>query len=139
MDKEKLITITIGLIVGAILASAYFLGNKFLPKSLTTPSQKTQQISNTQNKTSPVSLLSFDKPEDNSSTTTSPITVSGSAPANATILIYANADEKIATADASGKFSVPLKLEEGENEISLTTWSPQMQTLKHNVTLEISQ
>ncbi len=143
MDKEKIVTITIGLFVGAALASLYFFGGKLLSKI---PSKGTHLIT-TSAKPSPASPkitpagISISTPEDNASTTVNPIPLTGQTSPNTPVVLYANADEKIATSDASGKFTANIKLEEGENEVTATiidiTGKPI--TVKRNITLEISQ
>lgn len=142
MDRDKIITIVIGLFVGAVLAGLYFFGAKLLPKSLPEapiihPGQK---VSPSPQPPAPLATsLTISQPEDNSSTTNNSVAVSGKALANTPVIIYANADEKIATSDGSGSFTAQIKLEPGENEITVTQIDVQGKiiTAKRNVTLEI--
>jgi len=141
MDKEKIITIVLGLEIGVLATGGYLLATNYLPKPakvqpqnpVVAPAPEVSGIENIQ--------LSLETPEDKSSTTSATILVSGNAVAKAAIIIFANADEKIASADADGKFSEKIKLEEGENEISVTAFLNKIasQTIHRNVTLEISQ
>lgn len=139
MDKEKLITIAIGLAVGIAIAASYFIAVKFLPR-LTSPNTAKVTYNPSANETSQnPKNLSVDKPNDNSVSTDDQINVSGKAPAGTKILIFANADEKIASADASGNFTASLKLEDGENEITFNTLSGSRitETIKRSVILEV--
>ncbi|KKU91855.1 MAG: hypothetical protein UY21_C0009G0046 [Microgenomates group bacterium GW2011_GWA1_48_10] len=145
MDREKIITVIIGLIIGALLAGGYFLGPKLLPR----PAEKQSPVSEntlSQNQTaSPPALrakdLTLSFPDDNSSTTNTTVTVSGKSPTPNPVIIYANADEKIATPDAEGNFAADIKLEDGENEITVSTFdqNDKIVTIKRNVTLEVSE
>ncbi len=141
MDKEKIITIVIGLGVGILAAAIYFFASSYLPSKL--QGEKKTTFTPTPNLQSPISnnQLVIDKPENHSSTTISPITVAGTTMPGAKLILFANADEKIASADAQGKFSIDTKLEDGENEISVTAFDNQgnVTVVKRNVTLEITQ
>lgn len=140
MDKEKFITIGIGLLVGICAAIIYFLAVRYLPakfqgekKTTFTPSTSLQ---------SPVSSNQFtiDKPDDRIATTSSQVTFSGTANPGSRLVFLANNDEKIASVGALGKFSVDIKLEDGENEISVTAIdeNKNMVVIKRNITLEIT-
>lgn len=147
MDKEKLITIGIGLLVGIGAASLYFAATKVIPqigkknpveiiqpKSL--PSTPRPSV-NSANK----AQLSLNLPTGNSTVAEATSTVSGQTSPNATVVIFSNAYEKIATAGADGKFNDNVKLEEGLNVISITAFDGKNDpnTIIRNATLEISQ
>lgn len=137
MDKEKIITIIVGLTVGALAAGGYFAVVKILPNLKKTPEKIIVQpaaIIPIKDETS----LIISEPKDNSSVTDSPITVSGKTAPGINLVIFGNAEEKIASADATGSFSAQLKLEDGENQISVTTLENKPVTIKKTVTLEIS-
>lgn len=147
MDKEKIITIALGLVVGIVLAGGYFFGSKFLPK-LTPAKKPTSPVANSKTQPSvskkdqpPKDItLEVQTPQDNSSVTENKIKVIGSFLPNSTIFLYSNADEKIASANARGQFSFDTTLEDGENEITVSTLSQdQLISVKRNVTLEINQ
>ncbi len=138
MDKEKIITIVIGLAVGIGVAGGYFAAIKFLPRfSGNTPKLTYTPPSSTPTATEALTITS---PDDNSSTSESPITVKGAAKPGTPIVLYAPADEKIASADASGNFSADIKLEDGQNEITVTTLSDTgiAESVKRTIILEIS-
>lgn len=139
MDKEKLITVAIGLAVGILAAGGYFAFTKYLP-NLQGPQDTSTFTPPASPQTIPEASLTTDL-DDYSSTTEADLQVSGKAKAGAKLVFFANADEKIASADATGNFATTLKLEEGENVISVTAFdnSGKVTTLKRSVTLEISQ
>jgi hypothetical protein len=142
MDKEKLLTIGIGLLVGVGVALLYFTATKFIPqitrKNPVAVIQPQAPSSPTPEKQTPFSL---DFPLDNSTVTEAIGTVSGQTSPSANIIIFANTAEKIATAASDGKFNESIKLEEGLNAISVTVLSEQNNpvTIIRNVTLEISK
>lgn len=140
MDKEKLITIGIGLLVGISAATVYFLVTRYLP-ALRPQDKVTFSATSPQPSANNQLTLTLDKPDDHTSTTESPIVISGQTKAGAKLILFANAEEKVASADGQGRFSTNLKLEEGENEISVTAIDNRgnMVVIKRNLTLEISQ
>lgn len=142
MLREKVVTIIIGLVVGAMLAGAYFFGPTLVAKTKTETSQTSPtpvaQISKTPTP-SPKKTLTLTSPEDNSSTTKADLKVSGSGTPNAKIVVFANSDQKQITSNSSGKFETTIKLEEGENEVTVTDLTSPVQTMTRNVTLEISE
>lgn len=147
MDREKLITIAIGLTVGILAAASYFAITQYLPqlKDLQNKVTFTPTVTNAPKATSPQPTtplsLELNQPENFSSTTQSPIEISGRTLPGAKLVVFANNDEKIASASADGTFSIPLKLEDGENQISVTAIDSQnnLVVVKRSVTLEITQ
>lgn len=147
MDKEKLITVGIGLAVGILAASAYFFATKYLPniqrpenKVTFNPTPTQNQIRQPADKTENLNTLNISL-DNYTSTTEAILTISGATTPGAKLVLFGPADEKIASADASGKFSVNLKLEDGENEISVTSFDNLGNTIsiRRNITLEITQ
>lgn len=142
MDKEKAITVVIGLLVGAGLASAYFLSAKFFPpnnrskQEIITPPKKEDQV------LSSISQIGFslDSPVEGAATSEAIIKVSGKASQGSPVIVFANTDEKMASADGQGNFQADIKLEEGANAISVSTFSEnsKIMTIKRNVILEVS-
>lgn len=139
MNKEKIITIVVGLAVGILAAGGYFAVVKILP-NLKKPGEKiiVQPETLPAATESAQTTLILDQPKDNSSVTDSPITISGKTAPGINLIIFGNAEEKIASADATGSFSAQLKLEDGENQISVTSLESKPVTVKKTVTLEIS-
>lgn len=144
MDREKIVTIVIGLAVGVGLAASYFVATKFLPQL---SPKKTDIIvpSSAPNEPQTAGATTFDltisQPDDYSSAAEPSLTIAGKTLPRLSLIIFANAEEKIATSDATGNFSTSVKLEEGENEISVTAFDEKNNpvTLKRHVTLEVAQ
>lgn len=140
MFREKLVTIIIGLVVGALLAGLFFFGPKLVSKeSLQPTASPAPSIKDSITPTPKKVSLKLTSPENNSSTLSSKLKLKGTAAPNAKLVIFANADEKTASAGANGKFDIEVKLEEGENEISVTDLTEPIQTVTRNVTLEITE
>jgi hypothetical protein len=143
MDKEKVITIVVGLAVGILATGGYFAAIKILPGLKKPGEQMTLQpkVEDTPKETPALPKdLDLSAPADHSATSEATIVVAGKAGPAATVIVFANADEKVATTDAEGNFSTIIKLEEGDNEISAAMFSGQNPPtiVKRNVTLEIS-
>lgn len=141
MFREKLVTIIIGLVVGALLAGLFFFGPSLVSQTkketkVVNPAPKAKVTVDI--KSSKLTLI-IQSPEDNSSTTSAEIKITGSTNPKTDLVIFANADQKNITSSASGKFETTIKLEEGENEISVTDLQNPMQTVTRNVTLEITE
>lgn len=134
MDKEKIITIVIGLSVGVLVAALYFIANRYLPTQQT----PTPKVSFSPTAT-PAAQLSIISPTDFATVTDSPVTITGQTVPNTTLVVYANSDEKIASADATGKFSIDVKLEDGDNAITVTSLKNSLpsETVSRHVILEI--
>jgi hypothetical protein len=143
MNKEQIITVLIGLVVGALLVAGYFAAKNFLPALkpkpptiiVTQPSPRQSEA--TAGQTLPLTLINL---IDKSSTKSADLVISGQTATGAAIFVFGNTDEKIASADAQGNFSGNLKLEDGENEITVTAFldGKNSLTIRKNVTLEIN-
>ncbi len=141
MVREKIVTIIIGLVVGIMLAGAYFFGPQLVSNgtSKQVTASPTPQASKSPTKAAQVTkkTLTISTPENNSSVTKSEVKISGVATPNAKIVIYSNTDQKMATVGANGKFDSTVKLEEGENEVTISDLTEPIQTKTLNITLEI--
>ena len=141
MNKEKIITIVIGLSVGILVTAGYFGITNLLPK---VAKKEVKIIVQPQTPVPvPVAKMSLliSKPDDKSSTASATTTIVGKTVPGGTLVLFSNADEKIASADAFGNFTSLVKLEPGENEISVTAFlgKTNSEVIHRNVTLEISQ
>lgn len=116
MDKEKIITIVIGTVLGIVIAGGLFIYLRYTAKSApeTALTQQTPPQPTTQN-----SVLTIFSPEDNLITKDKTVEVKGTGPAKTKLLIFTSVEEKMITTDDSGNFGSTIKLEEGENKISV--------------------
>ena len=125
MNKEQIITIILGLLVGALITGGYFAGSKLWPKFANkqpevislVPKAKSKAVEN-KNQTSG---LLIESPKDYDSTTNDTITINGKTAPGNLVVVYSPADEKIASASSNGTFSINIKLEDGDNEIAITS------------------
>lgn len=140
MDKEKILTIGIGLLVGISAAAVYFAVTKYLP-SLRSQDKVAFTTTSPLPPSSNQLTITLDQPNDHVATTNNQIAISGQTKPGAKVVFFGNAEEKVASADGQGQFSTNLQLEEGENEISITAIDDQknMVVTRRNVTLEIVQ
>lgn len=144
MNKEQIITMLVGLITGAMIVAGYFVIKNLLSPppppepqiTSTAPPIETLPVSS-----APPSLVLNPDIIDRSSTKEAHLKISGQTSTGASVFIFSNIDEKIASADALGNFAEKIKLEDGENEITVTAFlnGQYSQTIRKNVTLEINQ
>ena len=141
MGREKVITIIIGLVVGVALAGGIFLfwNNKDTLlnfKSTPPPQTPAPNIDVPSPLATPVMV---DSPEDNLIVKERNLDVSGRGPTDAKILVVANTEEKAIKIDKYGAFKATIKLEEGENKISVIYFDQNNDPISINrtVTVEI--
>lgn len=142
MNKEKAITIFIGLLLGAIIAGGYFYWTKFrtidiIPNRIEEPQENNN--SNEEQTLSTDSPILITLPQDNISVTADTITIGGITKASSQVVIFANAEEKVITSDSEGKFETTLELEDGENVVTATLVDSdgKLYTDTRTVTLEV--
>lgn len=141
MNREKIATIFIGLLIGALLAGGYFVGSKFLLNSNQSPANFRKSQVPLKPNPGQIEKLIIYLPDDNISTSVAIVKVSGKTPTDSNIILFANADEKVASPDADNNFSADLDLEVGENEITMTAIDQTgkiLDTVKRSVILEPS-
>ncbi len=133
MDREKLITLCIGLLIGIALAGAYLLAPKVLPQffpkheKLLTLGKPTNQKTGPEEKTTvtdPTIGFKLLTPENNTTTKDYTISVSGTAAPSSKLLVSTLTDEKAIVAGEDGKFSTLVKLEDGQNIITVVYLNP---------------
>jgi hypothetical protein len=119
VNKEKLITISVGLVIGCVVAIVFVFSMKWKKAekpilNVEVPTDKTNPtpIQNGQ------ITFSVDSPSENFITKDQTASVSGTVENTGYILIISNTEEKkIAIKD--GTFNSTLKLEEGENKLQI--------------------
>lgn len=140
MNKEQIITVVIGLAVGALAVAGYLAAKNFLPALKPPAAAVTTQAPQTLPKALATTLPLTLNLADHSSTKAAQLEILGQTAPGAAVFVLANADEKIASADGQGNFTSSLKLEDGENELSVTALSQGSNpvTVHRNITLEIN-
>ena len=148
VNKEKIITIAVGLAAGILVTGGYFAFQKIMPNLRRKPDQiiTRPQPNESGTRSAQVSgasdiFLSLDQPDDHISTSESGLAVSGKTIPSAAVVFFCNGVEKITSAGAAGNLRRNIKLEDGENEISITAFLNKINSVvvRRNVTLEISQ
>ena len=112
LKKYKLtISLIVAMIIIAALVSLYFL--VFIkPEEPLQPS--TREVSK--------AVLTLNEPEDQQATTSAKITISGKTNPNGQVSAYTQTNEEIFESDQDGNFLGVLNLDEGPNEIMITTF-----------------
>ncbi|MBI4100387.1 hypothetical protein HY439_01470 [Candidatus Microgenomates bacterium] len=121
MKKESIIVGIFGLSLGLLVAWGIwnFKSGPTETEEIPTPEVATD-ISPTL--TPPTSLLTLDLPIDGQLATSSSMLVSGKTKAGATVVISSPAEDKALVVPTNGVFSQDLKLEEGENTVTVTVY-----------------
>lgn len=117
MKKEMFISVVVGLVFGLIITYGVYTARTSLSGSgasteiVASPSPSPELETHGQ--------LTVISPADETIQAESSITVTGTAPADALVVIFANNDEYIRSADSTGNFSVEVDLEAGSNIIAV--------------------
>lgn len=139
MGKEKIITIVIGLVVGIALSGGIFLFWNYKDNLIKSNPTTKPQPQKTETPSATAAAIKLDSPEDNLITKEKSIEVSGHGQVQMMVLIVATAEEKTINVGQDGTFKTTVKLEEGENRISVIYFdpSPEPKSLDRTVTVEI--
>ena len=140
IDKDVILAIVIGVLVGGVTAFFVFFLPKFLPKS---PSQteNAETVREEQSTSSPVSssFLTLENPQNEAIFSEDEITVSGKTTPKALVIIISPTDEETIEADDKGGFEAKIALEEGANEISVTAYNEDDQEETESITVYYSE
>lgn len=120
MKKEAIVVGIFGLALGLLVAWGVW-NFKALPQKRSptpTPLPTTQSPTPSQ----PSFFLNLTSPEEETLATTPAQLVSGKTRPQSLILVGTNLEDQIATSGADGTFQVTVKLEEGNNLISVTAY-----------------
>ena len=141
MKTEKIILSFIAVLVGLLVAGVVFYfyeGTKIIPQ----PQQKTiAAITITPTPTptpKPTIYINIDQPTDQSVTAQKTITISGTTPADATVIINTPASDQVVQPTSSGSFSATVTLADGENEIMITAVAANGQEAQKIITVTSS-
>ena len=116
MQKEKIITIVIGLLIGVSAAGFFFFSSRLKQKPRTAAVQIVSDSGSPSAKTTSFTLVS---PQDGIITLDSQIKVSGTGQSEANVIVVSNSSEIKSKITDDGKFESNIKLEEGENRIQV--------------------
>lgn len=123
IEKDVILAIIIGIILGNLAAFFLLVLPKYFPKPPSS-SQKEEMI--TEKKTTPppqpLEALTVTAPKDETISAEEKITISGKTNPQTLITIVSAVDEVVTEADDQGSFEAEILLEEGANEISVTSY-----------------
>lgn len=120
MKKERLILAFVAIAAGLIVASSifYFYQNKRAPSVFPNqPSQATPSATNGR------PVLEVINPQDESITDSKTIEITGKSQPKALIVINANSNDYVVTAEDDGTFTQKIALADLENIISITAYT----------------
>ncbi|NCN82442.1 MAG: hypothetical protein GW947_00590 [Candidatus Pacebacteria bacterium] len=137
MKKEILLAIIIGLAFGLFITYGLYRVRK------ATQSAKTQPVSTTAPTASPgndpsSALLTILNPEDNTVQEEPSTTVTGISQPNAVLVLFANDEEFITTADGSGNFSFTVDLKSGGTILTVHALNENGETFAATRTIVVS-
>ena len=124
MKKEVFIAILFGLVIGFVIVFGVVTARTALNKHQETVGQSadTPTPSPTAEASVPTTI-SITDPQDEAVVNSDTVTLRGTSPANANIVISSEKSTVMKTADSDGSFSLDLKLVSGVNEIRTTAFS----------------
>jgi len=134
IDKDIIVAIIIGVLVGAIAAVAVF----FLPNLLSkkeAPNPETKETTIVSPSPAASLFLTLENPQDQAIFAENEISVSGRTIPTGLVVIVSAVDEKAVEADQSGYFETKISLEEGANEISITAYNQENEEKTEAVTV----
>lgn len=143
IDKDVILAIVIGVLVGGVTAFFVFFLPKFLPKSpsQTENAETVREEEEEEEASSPVSssFLTLENPQNEAIFSEDEITVSGKTTPKALVVIISPTDEETIEADDKGGFEAKIALEEGANEISVTAYNEDDQEETESITVYYSE
>ncbi len=151
MGKEVVLAIAIGFAVGIVITFGIWTANKSL-KNLPTANNPTPTLTATSpNPTSSTSIsptpasstttnssLTIETPEDELLTDKSTVTVSGKTVPGAQVVVLAEKNEYIVTADQAGKYTADVSLDGGYNTITVTSYDKTGTSSSQSITITLS-
>lgn len=124
MNRDAIVATIIGFGVGLVITGIFLLGPnlaKHLP-TVTFPAISLPKAQPTSTPTPKSVSFSIDAPLPDSIETTGSVLVSGNSPTGSLVVIEGESDEVIVVANGDAKYAGKVSLEEGKNEIIVTSY-----------------
>lgn len=123
MKGEKIVIAFIAVSIGILVAGAAFF---LYQTTKTLPSAKTKTVSISSPTATPIPsvFLTVDRPRDEEVSDKKTITISGKTASSATIVISTQSTDQVITPASNGNFSTTLTIDDGENQIEITSIAP---------------
>lgn len=132
MKKEVILAIVIGFSLGLVITFGIYTARQALNRHQSAnPSPSPQSAP----AATPVHNLTLTAPENETVFTTAEATISGTTTPNALITLFTEDTELLVYADNTGKFSAPITLVGGSNDITVTAVTPDGLTATAQLTL----
>ncbi|OGY17732.1 MAG: hypothetical protein A2784_01250 [Candidatus Chisholmbacteria bacterium RIFCSPHIGHO2_01_FULL_48_12] len=122
MKKEVILAIVIGFSLGLVITFGIYTARQAISRHQTTNPSPSPQASPV---TSSAHGLTITAPEPETVFTKTEATVSGMTTPNALVTLFTQEAEVIVYADTTGKFSTPVTLVGGANDITITAITPE--------------
>ena len=135
MKKEVLLAIIIGFAIGLIITFGIYTAKKALNQY---PNATQATPTPTPVSTTPSHTLTITQPETETVHDQDTLTLTGTTSPDSIVTIFTEEDETIVSADSTGKFSAPIKLIGGANDITVTAITSDGLTATAELTLVYS-
>ena len=135
MKKEVLLAIIIGFTIGLIITFGIYTARKALNQHQSITPTPSPQISPSPSSSQTLTLT---EPENETVSDQEKITLAGTTNPQSLVTIFTQEDEIIVYANDQGKFSTPITLVGGANDITVTSISPAGPTAQTRLTLVYS-
>lgn len=132
MKKEVILAIVIGFSLGLVITFGIYTARQALNRHQNANPSPSPQAAPA---ATSVHSLTLTAPEDEAVLSQPTATVSGMTTANALVTLFTESEELLVYADASGKFSAPITLVGGSNDITVTAITPDGLTATTQLTL----
>lgn len=137
MRKEVLFAVAAGILFGIILAFGIWRANSALkPDSLPQSTESQPQVTKTQN--SEEFAITLILPDQYDVITQSPVQVSGVTSAGSWVLLSGDEEDYIIRADETGKFEQEVELTPAVNQIIISSYNSQGNSVTQNLTIVYS-
>ena len=137
MRKEVLIAVAAGILFGIILAFGIWRANSAL-KPDSPPQSKESESQATRSQNSEEFAISLILPDQYDVITDSPVLISGVTSSGSWVLLSGEEEDYIIKADETGKFEQEVKLTPSVNQIIISAFHPQGNSISQSLTVVYS-
>lgn len=139
MHKEVIIAISLGIFIGLVSAFGIWRVNKVVTSKPEYQASK-PELKETTTKSEPnATSLTLARPENLDVIVENPVEIAGVTSAQSIVVVSGEDEDYITTLDASGSFTQEVELSGGLNEIRLTAFAADGNTVEQNLTLVYSE
>lgn len=121
IEKDVILAVFVGVLIGGLSAFLILFLPNFLPKTFP-KTEKEEAIRKEELTPAPPVFLTLENPQDEAIFSENEISVSGKTRPGALVTVISPTDEEVIEADREGGFETKILLEEGVNELSVTSY-----------------